>query len=81
MGIHITLNAEWEYYKWEGVLPASEIPTLLDEMGYLHSSVEEVAKNADASEVEMEVRAQIERALELGIKLPEKMVGTGLMNQ
>jgi hypothetical protein len=68
VGIHITLNAEWEYYRWGGVLPATEIPSLLDGSGYLHPTVEEVARHADPAEVEREVRAQIERALSLGIE-------------
>jgi len=68
VGIHITLNAEWENYRWDGTLPAGEIPSLLDEQGYFYSSVEDVARNADAAEVEKEVRAQIERAITLGIE-------------
>lgn len=68
VGIHITLNAEWKYYRWDGVLPANEIPSLLDEAGYLHPTVEDVARNDVPAEVEKEVRAQIERAKELGIR-------------
>lgn len=68
VGIHSTLNAEWEYYRWDGVLPSSEIPSLLDEEGYLHASLESVARKADPAEVEREVRAQIERAIALGIQ-------------
>lgn len=68
VGIHSTLNAEWEYYRWDGVLPSSEIPSLLDEEGYLHASLESVAREADPAEVEREVRAQIERAIALGIQ-------------
>ena len=67
IGIHITLTAEWDDYKWDGVLPASEIPTLLTEDGYFYASVEEVAKNADPLEVGKEIRAQIERAIAFGI--------------
>lgn len=67
VGIHITLTAEWDYYKWGGVLPAGEIPSLLDENGYFYASVEEVGQHAQADEVEKEIRAQIERAMALGI--------------
>jgi predicted glycoside hydrolase/deacetylase ChbG (UPF0249 family) len=67
VGIHITLNAEWENYRWGGVLPSTEIPSLLDEEGNFYPTVEEVALHADPAEVEKEVRAQIERALALGI--------------
>jgi predicted glycoside hydrolase/deacetylase ChbG (UPF0249 family) len=67
VGIHITLTAEWEYYKWGGISPAGEIPSLLDENGYFYSTVEEVGMHADPAEVEVEIRAQIERALALGV--------------
>jgi len=67
VGIHLTLTAEWDYYKWGGISPAGEISSLLDENGYFYASVEEVGQHAKADEVEKEIRAQIERALALGI--------------
>jgi predicted glycoside hydrolase/deacetylase ChbG (UPF0249 family) len=68
VGIHITLTAEWDEYKWGGVSPAAEIPSLLDEDGHFYATVEEVGEHADSAEVEKEIRAQIERALAHGIK-------------
>ena len=68
VGIHITLTSEWQNYKWGGVLPSTEIPSLLDSMNYFYSTEEEVAMHTDVLEVEKEVRAQIERALILGIQ-------------
>jgi hypothetical protein len=68
VGIHITLTAEWDYYKWGGVSPAGEIPSLLDGDGHFYPTVEAVAQHAVPAEVETEIRAQIERALALGIK-------------
>ncbi|MFQ6045026.1 MAG: polysaccharide deacetylase family protein [Gemmatimonadales bacterium] len=68
VGIHITLTAEWDYYKWGGVSAAGEIPSLLDEYGHFYPTAEAVAEHAVPVEVEREVRAQIERALALGIR-------------
>ena len=68
VGIHVTLTAEWDFYKWGGVLPATEIPSLLDENGHFYASVEEVGQHADPVEVEKEIRAQIDRAIAYGIK-------------
>lgn len=68
VGIHITLTAEWDYYKWGGISPAGEIPSLLDEYGHLYPTVEAVAQHAVPAEVEKEVRAQIQRAMALGLK-------------
>jgi len=67
-GLHLTLNAEWENYKWDGVLPASEIPSLLNEEGYFYATSEEVAANARPEEVEAELRAQVQRAIDFGIQ-------------
>ena len=68
VGIHVTLTAEWDHYKWGGVLPATEIPSLLDENGNFYASVEEVGQHADPVEVEKEIRAQIDKAIAYGIQ-------------
>ncbi len=68
IGIHLALNAEWKFYKWGGVLPSSDIPSLVDKDGYLYASIQEVAENARPEEVEKELRAQISRAIAFGIQ-------------
>ncbi len=68
VGIHITLTSEWDHYKFGGVLPSTEIPSLLDSNGYFYPTTEEVAQHAVPAEAEKEIRAQIDRALSYGIK-------------
>jgi predicted glycoside hydrolase/deacetylase ChbG (UPF0249 family) len=68
VGIHITLTSEWDHYKFGGVLPSTEIPSLLDENGYFYPTTEEVGLHADPLEAEKEIRAQIDRAIAYGIK-------------
>ena len=68
VGIHLTLTSEWDSYRWDGVLPADKIPSLLDKEGYFPRTTEEVVKQGDLKEVEAELRAQIDRAIALGIK-------------
>jgi predicted glycoside hydrolase/deacetylase ChbG (UPF0249 family) len=68
VGIHITLTSEWENYKFGGVMPSTEISSLLDENGYFYPTTEEVGMHADPAEVEKEIRAQIERAIAFGIR-------------
>ena len=70
VGIHLTLNAEWKNYRWGPVAGRSEVPSLVDENGYFFPSREKFfANNPKLEEVEIELRAQIERAINSGIKI------------
>jgi chitin disaccharide deacetylase len=68
VGIHITLTSEWDLYKFGGVLPSTEIPSLVNEQGYFYPTTEEVGLHADPREAELEIRAQIDRAIAAGIR-------------
>jgi predicted glycoside hydrolase/deacetylase ChbG (UPF0249 family) len=68
-GIHLTLTSEWKNYKWDGVLPADKISSLLDSNGYFYSSVQDFTRHANPQEVEAELRAQIERARSFGVRI------------
>ena len=68
VGVHLTPTAEWTEYRWGPVLPASDVPGLVDSEGYFWRDGRGVLDHATADEVERESRAQIERALEFGIK-------------
>ncbi len=67
MGVHATLNAEWEIYRWGPVSDAGAGSGLRDEAGYFHNNPENTSKLASVEDVEKEVNAQIEIALKAGI--------------
>jgi chitin disaccharide deacetylase len=67
-GLHLTLTSEWDNYRWGPVAGKAQVPSLVDEEGCLWGSVEEVVKHGTPDDVETEIRAQIERALKMGIK-------------
>lgn len=67
IGIHLTLTSEWKTYRWGPVAPSDQVSSLLDPDGYFYSDNGPVAAHAKPEEAEREVRAQIERAIAMGI--------------
>lgn len=67
-GIHLTFSSEWHTYKWEGVASSDKIKSLLTPEGYFYSTTEGAVKYSKPEEVEIEMRAQIDKAIAAGIK-------------
>lgn len=67
MGVHATLNAEWDAYRWAPISGGAVGSGLRDEAGYFHQWHQAVYDNASAEQVETEVNLQIEKALRAGI--------------
>jgi chitin disaccharide deacetylase len=67
LGVHLTLTAEWDRYKWGPVSGRDAVPSLVDERGYLWQTVAQVYEHARLDEAEAELRAQIEKAFAAGI--------------
>jgi len=67
VGVHLTLTSEWPKYRWAPVLGAASVPSLVDSTGFLPRTVREVFAHARLEEVEVELRGQIDRALDAGI--------------
>jgi chitin disaccharide deacetylase len=70
VGVHLCLMGEWIGYRWRPVLPWDKVKSLVDKNGFLYQTVEEVqAANFKPDEMEAELRAQIELALQYGINV------------
>ena len=67
VGVHLTLNSEWDGYRWGPVSTRDPKSGLIDEEGYLWRSVADLHAHMDADAAIAELRAQIEMALALGI--------------
>jgi predicted glycoside hydrolase/deacetylase ChbG (UPF0249 family) len=67
LGLHLTLTSERVYYRWGPAAPTDKVPSLADRNGYFHHDWEQHA-TIDPKEVEIELRAQIERAQAMGVR-------------
>lgn len=70
VGVHLTLTAEWKYYRWGPVTGASAVASLVDSSGYFFPTGEALRKNKfNLAQIEKELTTQIERALGSGLKI------------
>jgi predicted glycoside hydrolase/deacetylase ChbG (UPF0249 family) len=67
LGLHLTLTSERVYYRWGPVASKDKVPSLVDENGYFHHDWTP-ATRINPKEVELELRAQIDRAYAMGIR-------------
>lgn len=65
LGVHLTLNAEYESHRWGPV--RDDVPGLVSPDGGMWRTTAETVAHATPEEVDRELRAQIDRALEAGI--------------
>ncbi len=66
LGVHLTLTAEKEFYRWRPITSASKLSGLVDDDGYMWRDVGSVRRNANIEAVALELRAQIDFALTSG---------------
>jgi chitin disaccharide deacetylase len=67
LGLHLTLTSEWKVDRWGPVSSSDKVPSLFDASGYLWPETAAAALNLNTAEAEREIRAQVERAVALGI--------------
>jgi hypothetical protein len=68
LGLHLTLTSEWKVFRWGPVESKDKVASLLDPSGYLWPETAQAAINLKPEEAEREIRAQIERAIAVGIQ-------------
>ena len=66
-GLHLTLTSECVFYRWGPAAPRDRVPSLVDSNGYFHLNWTETT-HVDANEVELELRAQIDKAMAMGVR-------------
>jgi len=82
VGLHTVLTSEWGIYKWGPVAGVGTVPSLCTPMGYFPRNIMELYLQGKPDEVEIELRAQIDRALKAGIDLThlDSHMGAAQMN-
>lgn len=62
-GLHVDLNAEWESPRWGTVLPASQVPALIEpDGGFFRNPAQLHERNVPLEQMVAEVKAQLARA-------------------
>ncbi|MCB0284393.1 MAG: ChbG/HpnK family deacetylase [Calditrichae bacterium] len=70
VGVHLTLNAEWKNYRWGPIIGPEAASTLVDSNGFFFPSRSKLfGNNPDLTQIEAELRAQVERAVNSGVKI------------
>lgn len=68
VGLHFTLNSEWDVVKWTPCAPREKISSLLDANGQFYQTRQGLAQaDTDMEEILLELNAQLDRLTALGL--------------
>jgi hypothetical protein len=67
MGVHATITAEWENYRWSPLSTRETASGLIDGDGFMWRSSQETQTNASPDAVMAEASLQVQKALEWGV--------------
>jgi chitin disaccharide deacetylase len=67
LGLHLTLTSERTAYRWGPTAPITKVPSLIDRQYYFHRTWTSDTR-INSREVEIELRAQIEKAYAAGLR-------------
>jgi predicted glycoside hydrolase/deacetylase ChbG (UPF0249 family) len=69
LGVHLTLNSEYPRYRWGPISTRDPDSGLLDTDGYLPRTVEALHGQMSSQAAVVELRAQVDRAQEMGLDI------------
>jgi chitin disaccharide deacetylase len=70
LGLHATLNAEWDFIKWPPISPVDDIPTLVTEDGVFYSDPTHFVENPpDIGQILREYDRQLDLLANLGLDI------------
>lgn len=69
IGVHLTLTCEWSAYRWGPISTRDVASGMIDDEGYFYRSSEDAQDHGDPGAVAVEIKTQVQRALEAGIDL------------
>ncbi len=69
IGVHLTLTNEWDSCRWAPISTVSAASGLIDADGYFWRDVGSLRRHLVPEAAELELRAQIERAIAAGLRL------------
>lgn len=67
LGVHLTLTSEHDHCRWGPISTRDPASGLIDEEGYFYRQSEQVQEHGDAAAIQLELQAQVDRALGAGI--------------
>jgi chitin disaccharide deacetylase len=68
LGVHVAFTSEWRSYRWAPLLPAASSSSLRDAEGRFPGTMEAFEARARADEAASEMRSQVDRAIDAGIR-------------
>ena len=68
IGLHLTFTSEWKTYRWGGLAPRDQVPSLYDPDGTFPQLTKTFVARAKVAEVEKELRAQVKQAYAVGLR-------------
>jgi predicted glycoside hydrolase/deacetylase ChbG (UPF0249 family) len=70
VGLHVTLNAEWDSVRWGPVLGPEKVPSIVDAQGHLFKTTQALSDNhPKLGEMLAEVQAQLDLARSSGLDI------------